>query len=127
MSSPSFAGAAAADDEVLVPTWAGPIGITIGFTPLGVPGDDLNEPPDTTNGIENNLSLALAPYFDNGKVVVSPSLERNAKIGYNNIRTMYGVYTVPKKVVSSTLPVGAGNRWGGYRRAFFPKGATIEN
>jgi len=101
-------------------------GIDIGFTPLDVPGDDLNEPNDTKNGIIDNLSLELAPDFDNGKVVVSPALARNAKKGYANIKNLYQKITVPQKVVSSTLPVGAGNRRWGNSRVYFPKGGTID-
>lgn len=101
-------------------------GIDIGFTPLDVPGDELNEPNDTTNGIIDNLSLRLAPAFDNGKQIVSPDLRRDAKVGYANIKNLYQKLTVPQKVVSSTLPKGAGNRRWGNRRVFFPKGGTLD-
>ena len=100
-------------------------GIAIGFTPLGVPGDELNEPPDTKNGIISNLALELAPDFDNGKVVVSRELSRNARVNLTNIKNLYQKVTVPKKVVSSTLPKGAGNRRGVNRRTFFKKGSTV--
>lgn len=101
-------------------------GIAIGFTPLDVPGDELSEPNDTTNGIITNLALELAPDFDNGKVVVSPALARNAKVGYLNIKNLYQTLSIPKKVVSSTLPVGAGNQRWSFSRTFFPKGGTID-
>ena len=102
-------------------------GIETGATPLDVPGDELNEPNDTRNGIISNLSLELAPDFDNGKNVVSLELRRNAKAGYANIKNLYQKFTVPKKVVSSTLPIGAGNlRWGNWR-VYFPKGGTIDD
>ena len=101
------------------------IGIVIGFTPLKVPGDELNEPPDTRNGIIASLALQLAPYFDNGGVVASPVLERDARLGYANIKNLYQKIVIPNKVVSSTLPVGAGNRHGTGRRVFFTKGAAL--
>ena len=101
--------------------------IKIGFTPLEVVGGELNEPTDTRNGIINNLGIELAPFFDNGKVVVSPALARNAKASFKMIRNLYQSVTIPEKVVSSTLPVGAGNRTGVRDRVFFPKGQTIEN
>lgn len=100
-------------------------GIAIGFTPLDVPGDDLNEPNDTKNGIIDNLSLQLAPDFDNGKIIVSQELRRNAKVGYMNIKNLYQTVSIPQKVVSSTLPIGSGNgSWGNWR-TFFSKGGTI--
>lgn len=99
------------------------MGIVIGFTPLEVPGDELNEPADTRNGIISNLALELAPDFDNVAQVVSLPLQRSAKVGYANIKNLYQSVTVPEKVVSSTLPIGAGNRT--RRRTFFAKGATI--
>ncbi len=101
------------------------IGITIGFTPLKVPGDELNEPPDTRNGIISNLALQLAPAFDNGKIIVSQHLQRNARLGYFNIKNLYQTITIPDKVVSSTLPVGAGNSRFARNRIFFKKGAVL--
>ena len=100
-------------------------GIDIGVTPLDVPGDELNEPTDTQNGIINNLAIELAPDFDNGKLVVSADLRRNAKTGFQSIKNLYQKVTIPKKVVSSTLPVGAGNSRGINRRVFFPEGGTL--
>lgn len=103
------------------------LGIVLGVTPLKVPGNELNEPDDARNGIITNLAIEMAPDFDNGKIVVSPALERNARVSYNNIKNLYQKITIPKKVVSSTLPVGAGANRGVDRRVFFPEGATIEN
>lgn len=102
------------------------LGIIIGFTPLDVSGDELNEPNDTTNGIIDNLAIELAPNFDNGKVVVSVELRRNAVRNFNHIKNLYQNVTVPSKVVSSTLPVGAGNTRGSNGRVFFRKGSTLD-
>lgn len=100
--------------------------IEIGFTPLKVPGDELNETPDTTNGIVSQLSLLLAPDFSNGKQVVSAELVRNARIQFNDIKNLYKTFTIPKKVVSSTLPLGAGNRRGRFNdRVFKSVGGTV--
>ncbi len=100
-------------------------GISIGFTPLDVPGNELNEPPDTRNGIISNLSIELSPDFDNGKAIVSQELRRNARVGFSDIKNLYQIITVPNKVVSSTLPVGAGNSRGINRRVFFRKGGVV--
>lgn len=102
------------------------IGIVIGFTPLEVPGDELNEPVDTRNGIITNLAVQLAPYFDNGKGIVSPELSRDARLGYFNIKNLYQGVDIPSKVVSSTLPVGSGNALGTKRRAYFARDATLD-
>ena len=99
--------------------------IKIGTTPLEVPGDELNEPSDTRNGIINNLAIELAPDFDNGKIVVSPQLTQNVRIDFIRIEKRYGTISIPKRVVSSTLPRGAGNNRGFRSRTFFSKGSTI--
>jgi len=100
-------------------------GIMLGVTPIGVVGDEVNEPADARNGIISNLALELAPYFDNGRDIVSQALIQSAKSGFSDIKNLYQVITIPDKVVSSTLPAGAGNRRGLSRRAFFPKGGTV--
>lgn len=103
-------------------------GIDIGTTPLDAAGDELNEPADTRNTIVTNLALELAPLFANGKQVVTQSLTNNAREGFAMIKSLYGVLTIPKKVVSSTLPVGAGNKIGfAQRRTFFPEKSTLDN
>ena len=100
-------------------------GIQIGFTPLSVPADDLNEPPDAFNAIVTNLAIELAPDYDNGKVIVSQDLRRNATVSKTLIRNHYQRITVPGKIVSSTLPRGAGNRDFFRGRQFFGKGQSI--
>ena len=97
--------------------------IRFGFTPLSVPGDELNEPADVRNGIVSNLALLLAPSFDNGRQIVSPSLKSAASAGFREIQRLYQRVDVPDKGVSSTLPRGQGNK----RRAneFFGRNATI--
>jgi len=100
-------------------------GIVIGVTGLVVPGDDLNEKPDTRNGIIDKLALSLAPDFDNGKQIVSQQLKEDAKVNFAHIKNVYQQITIPNKVVSSTLPVGAGNSRGANRRTFFPKGGVV--
>lgn len=101
--------------------------IEIGFTPLEAPGDELNEPPDTTIGIVNNLAIQIAADFDNGPDIVSSRLTINANVQFIEIKRIYQKITVPQKVVSSTTPTGAGNQRNGRNRNFFPKGATIGN
>jgi len=102
--------------------------IVLGVTPLEVAGDELNEPYDTRNAIVFNLALLLAPSFSNGKQIVTADLKASARDGFNQVRSLYGSVTIPGKVVSSTLPVGEGNKIGfGQRRTYFPEGSEIEN
>lgn len=99
-------------------------GIDIGFTPIDLPGEEVNEPPDTTNAIINNLAIQLAPEFD---TPVSPQLQANADGNFFKIKELYEVITIPEKVVSSTLPVGAGNDRGIGLNTFFREGQTVKN
>jgi len=101
--------------------------IQIGFTPLKVPGDELNETPDSKNAIISNLALSLAPDFDNGKNVVSRELKINAHNQFDEIKRLYQKIIIPNKVVSGTLPVGAGNTRGVQRKTFFGGGAILND
>lgn len=100
-------------------------GIDLGIVPLSAPGDELGEPADAYQVIIDNLALSLAPNFDNGKQIVSVDLKNNARDGYNRIKNLYQVLTIPNKVVSSTLPRGAGNRRNINSPVFAGKGATV--
>ena len=106
--------------------------IDMGATPIDAAGDEVSEPLDARNAIVDNLSVMLAPSFDNGptgKPVVSQVLAANARAGYGRVKAIYWTGSIPLKVVSSTLPLGAGNRsrFGGgfFSRNFKPKGGTI--
>lgn len=101
--------------------------IDLNVTPLEVPGDDLDEPTDTNNGIVSNLAIYLSPFFDNGQVVVSQALKITADRDFLTIKNIYQQLVIPKKGVSSTLPRGAGNTRGTFRRTFVGKKATIGN
>ncbi len=92
-----------------------------------VPGDDLGEKADTTNAFISNLSILVSPDFDNGKQIVSPALMRQAASQFVMIKAKYQTFTIPNKVVSSTLPVGQGNRRWRWDSAFFPEGSEIGN
>jgi hypothetical protein len=104
-------------------------GIQTGATPLNVIGDELNEKSDCRDAIIDNLSIRLAPDFDNGKQIVSQDLRANARRGLAQITSLYGTFTVPDKVVSSTLPKGQGNRrfTRNTNDAFFHEGEKIGN
>lgn len=103
--------------------------IVIGTTPLDKAGDDLNEPGDTRNAIVTNLALEVAPLFSSGKQIVSPELRSNARRGFMSVKSLYGSVTIPDKVLSSTTPIGAGNRLnsGFGSNAFWPRGKTVKN
>ena len=101
--------------------------IKIGFTPLDVVGDELNEPLDCRNGIVLNLAVLVGPFFDNGKGNVSVNLENRARQKFQFIENNYSVITIPDKVISSTLPLGQGNYENFGEGAFFDEGSVIEN
>lgn len=102
-------------------------GIQTGATLLEVAGDELNEKQDCQNAIIWNLAVMCGPDFDNGKVVVSPNLRTLAATEYGRIKGIYQSLDIPKKVVSSTLPKGQGNRQYLYHDAFFNEGDSIGN
>ena len=101
--------------------------IQIGTTPLEVAGDELNEPADCRNAIVQKLAIEVAPLFDNGKLVVSPELRALAKVNFQDVRSLYGKLTIPRKVLSSTTPTGAGNSNGNFTRRFWPKDSAVGN
>lgn len=101
-------------------------GIMQDLMPLKVPGDELGEPGDARNAIEDNLAIAAAPNFENGQAIVTPTLVRNANQGYEWLKSLYQVYTIPSKVPSSNLPKGAGNSKGTQRQVFFGKGGALD-
>lgn len=101
--------------------------IDIMTTPLEVPADELSEPADTRNAIVENLALQMSPNFDNGKNIISPILKSNADFDYNIVKALYWCGSIPDKVVSATLPKGAGNSKGILREAFFGVGTTVND
>ncbi|PCJ24149.1 MAG: hypothetical protein COA96_10410 [SAR86 cluster bacterium] len=103
-------------------------GIMIGVSQLDKHGANLNEPTDCRDAIVTNLAISCAPLFDNGKVIVSQDLRINARVGFNNVESLYRRVEIPKKVLSSTTPVGAGNnRNGRFNRTFWRRGSEVEN
>lgn len=103
-------------------------GIVIAFSPLDQAGDDLNEPADARNGIVTNLAIKMASLFSNGKQIVTQELRADAKNDFSNIQSLYSTITIPKKVLSSTTPIGAGNsRNNRHGRIFWRKGSGVTN
>ncbi len=100
--------------------------IRFAYTPLAVPGDDLGEPADARNGIISNLSLYVAPAFDNGAQIVSNELRNSARRDFGQIRTLYQAILIPPKIISSTAPRGAGNSRGVLPRTFAGPGRAVD-
>lgn len=101
--------------------------IVIGASPLENIGNDLEEPLDITEVIVDNLAVLIAPNFETGKPNVSQTLRDNARRGYNTMRNSYQRVTIPDKVVSSTLPRGAGNDITYGTRVYVGRGATLDS
>ena len=110
----------------MLETWRSK-GILINTIPLEEPGDNLNEPPDSRNAIVWNLAMDMAPYFNTGQTVVTPALAANAKRSYAFVSDVYRQIIIPPKTVSSTTPVGEGNRRGVNIRVYFPRGAKLDD
>ena len=101
-------------------------GIKLPINPLNDPGDELNEPADTTNAIIFNLGIELAPFFDNGSaVIVSQNLKNSARKGLSQVKQVYRVLVVPPRRISSTTPRGIGNYDGTNSRTFFGRGEPL--
>jgi hypothetical protein len=103
--------------------------VDMGIVPLNAEGDELGEPLDARQGIINNLAILMAPNFDNGDVVVSQTLMANARLSKAEIKRLYRSITIPNKVVSSTLPKGAGNQVQSnyWTDTYFVKGSTLDS
>jgi hypothetical protein len=103
--------------------------IDIGIKPLGVAGDNLDEPDGARNGIVTNLALELAPLFSNGKQVVSEQLKSTARREFMSIKSLYSDLKIPGKVLSSTTPLGAGNQiWDDDGSStFWRRGVRVKN
>ncbi len=99
----------------MIQSWES-VGIILGTTMLAVPGDELNEPADATNAIIANLAILMSPNYSSGaRSVVSPQLRVNARTLYLDVRMLYLKRAVsPRRIVSSTLPMGEGNNQGNY-------------
>jgi len=103
-------------------------GIDLGIVPILEPGNDINEPMDSTQVIINSLALELAPDYDDGNSNVSETLKNNARRGFSRLSGLYRVKVIPDKIISSTTPLGAGNslRWR-FNRNFAGRDATVKN
>lgn len=101
-------------------------GILLGIKPISAPGDEVDEPEDATQVIIDNLAILLAPDREGGKEVVSATLKSNASSGFHDLKSLYQVFTIPNKVLSSTAPAGAGNTHGIFnQRVFVGRGHSI--
>ncbi len=101
--------------------------ILLEVVPLDQEGDELGEPPDATNAIIDNFALAVAPNFDNGKVIVSQQLKDNARAGMALMTSTYRKTDVAKRKVSQLLPLGAGHGRHHHTRTFMGEDNELEN
>lgn len=101
--------------------------IKLAFVPLEVPASNMAEPGDARNAIVEQLALQLAPYFFNGKSVVTPDLKMRARVDFMWLKNLYQTFDIPNRTVSATLPKGEGNSKGVDRQIFFGNNATIND
>lgn len=104
-------------------------GVDMGIVPLESPGDEVGEPMDATEAITDNLAILLAPNFVSATINVSQTLRDNARLSKAEIKRLYRITVIPDKVVSSTLPRGAGNTARGnyWNRTYFRKGEALDS
>jgi len=102
-------------------------GIKFDFIPITIVGEELFEPPDTTNAIVSNLAILLGPTFEDGAGVIPPQLIGTAEQQYQWVKTLYEFITIPNKVASSLLIRGAGNSKGIFRQVFNGIDGTVGN
>jgi len=112
--------------NAMLSTWKSQ-NLDTGSTLLKVAGDELNEKQDCQNAIILNLAVLLVHDFGSAKVVATPDLKKDAFKQLSDIKSIYQTIDIPQKVVSSTLPMGAGNRRFLRSQAFFAEGDTIGN
>lgn len=90
--------------------------------PIRTVSDDVGETLDTRNALINNLAIEIATNYDNGQIIVSESLRRNAETGMAFLKKWFTQDPPPLRRISSTAPLGAGNerfRFSTSSRKFF--------
>jgi len=112
--------------DKMLQTWLS-LGIDLGHCPITTAGEEIGEPPDATIAIEENLAIKSAPFFDNGRVIVSKDLKDNARNSYDEVYRLFWRGSIPTKVISSTVPMGEGNSQGQWSRTFFRRGTKLKN
>ena len=103
------------------------LGIDTGATKLSVIADELNEKEDCRAAIISNLAIKMAPDFDNGKQIVSQALASEARSELGLVKSLYRTISIPKKVVSSTLPKGQGTKKYLYDATYFEDGENLRS
>jgi len=90
--------------------------------PIRTFSDDVGETLDTRNALINNLAIEISTNYDNGQIIVSENLRRNAETGMAFLKKWYTQDPPPLRRISSTAPLGAGNerfRFSTSSRKFF--------
>lgn len=101
--------------------------IILSTTPVESVDDEVGESLDTRNALINLLAVEIAANYDNGQIIVSETLQRNAENGMAFLKKWYNQEAPPFRVISSTAPRGAGNeRYRGYSRRFFGPFRVLE-
>ncbi len=80
-----------------------------GFSATEFASDETSIPVGLETGITTNLAVRLAPSV--GKVA-NPTLLANASISLNTIKNQYQSKVSADRIVSGTMPLGAGNTRG---------------
>jgi hypothetical protein len=84
--------------------------ITLGYTAVSSPSDDVTIPDGAIDGVISNLAIALAPQF---KKPVSIELAERAKQGLQAMRLLSS--GIGPAEFPDTLPIGSGNEGESFR------------
>jgi len=109
----------------MLQTWVSQ-GIDIQITPADAVGDEVSEPEDTTNAIEENLAVKMEMEFGALAPLDSKTLRANATASKAEVRGIYQTVDIPLRKVSSTTPLGAGNTKAFNSRIFKPRGGVVD-
>ena len=79
--------------------------IVLSTTPVESVSDEVGESLDTRNALINLLAVEIAANYDNGQIIVSETLRRNAESGMAFLKKWYNQNPPPFRVISSTVPL----------------------
>jgi len=97
--------------------------VTMGNNIPAVIGDEVNEPPQVTTGLEYILAVETAAFIRK-PTAVTPEIKKRAKAGRQLIRNQFG--PKPGQCFPDSLPIGSGNKTRPIGAVFYPEDETLD-